>query len=92
MEAQAAGAIPVVINYAALQETVKGGVKIDGDGWDKETQERWLEALIDLLKHPDKQEVMRKELQKLAEQFSWDKVAEDWSGTIREFLKNKKSN
>jgi glycosyltransferase involved in cell wall biosynthesis len=41
MKAQAYGAIPVVINYAALVETVQHGVKVDGDIYDQETKDEF---------------------------------------------------
>lgn len=79
MRAQALGAIPVVINYAALEETVQYGVKIDGDIYEPEVREKFKQELIALLKDEERQEEIRKEMMPWAkEQFPWSKVAKQW--------------
>ena len=50
MLAQALGAIPVVTNYAALEETVKNGLRVDVDIRTEEGQKEYFDALIGLLK------------------------------------------
>ena len=87
IKAQAGGAIPVSSNFAALDETVQYGVKLPmkeqkegtlvGAG-DEEFLKPFKEALIDMLKHPEKQEAIRKEMQDWARSNSWRKVAEQW--------------
>jgi glycosyltransferase involved in cell wall biosynthesis len=80
MKAQCYGAIPVVVNYAALQTTVQYGVKVDGDIYDKETQEEYKKQLIALLKDDNRQEEIREPMIKWAKDtFSWSKVASDWT-------------
>lgn len=80
MKAQCYGAIPVVVNYAALQTTVQHGIKVEGDIYDKETQDKFKQELISLLKDDKRQEKIRKPMMKWAkETYSWDKVAEEWS-------------
>lgn len=83
IKAQAHGCEPVVVNYAALQETVQFGRKIEGDIYDEETKEAFMKELIDALKNPmDK--ARRKEMIRWAKQkYSWDTVAKQWS---QEFL------
>jgi len=84
MKAQCYGAIPVVVNYAALQTTVQHGIKVDGDVYDKETQEKFKQELISLLKDDKRQEEIRKPMIKWAkETFSWDKVASEWTKEFR---------
>ena len=80
MRAQAYGSIPVVINYAALKETVQYGVKVDGDIYDEETKEEYTKQLIALLKDDKKQEGIREPMMKWAkEKFAWSNVAKQWS-------------
>jgi len=85
MKCQAAGVIPVVINYAALQETVQYGIKIDGDIYDEETKTEYKEALIKALTDHAWQEKVRKEMIPWAKQkFGWDKVAKQWSNEFKQ--------
>lgn len=79
MKAQAFGAIPVVVSYAALEETVQFGEKIDGDIYDQETKDAFLKALVGLLNDPERQEKIRKEMVPWArEKFLWSSVAKQW--------------
>jgi glycosyltransferase involved in cell wall biosynthesis len=75
MMAQTYGAIPVVVNYAALKETVQFGIKVEGDIYDEETQVEYRDALVGLLKDHTRQDSIR---QSMAVSFSWEKVAEQW--------------
>lgn len=85
VKAQAAGAVPVSTNFAALDQMVQFGSKIDipNDGGvgraDKEFLENYKNALIDMLKHPEKQEAQRKEMMAWARTHSWQSVAEQWA-------------
>jgi len=80
MKCQAWGAIPVVISYAALQETVQYGVRIEGDIYEPEIKEKFKNELIALLKDEALQEEIREPMMKWArEQFPWSKVAKQWS-------------
>ena len=79
IKAQAYGCEPVVVNYAALQETVVFGRKVDGDIYDKETKEKFLKELVDALKNPMPED-KRKEMQEWAiKKYAWPVVAKDWS-------------
>lgn len=78
IKAQAYGCEPVVISYAALQETVQYGRKVNGDIYDQETKDEYKKQLIDVLQNPMSDE-KRKEMSKWAtEKYSWDKLAKDW--------------
>ena len=80
MRAQALGAVPVVIDYGAVSETVQHGIKVKGDIYDPETKEEFKKELISLLKDEKRQEKLRKPMMKWAkEHFSWKNVAEQWS-------------
>lgn len=78
MKAQATGAVPVVTNFGALQETVKNGVKVDVDIQDKDGQKAYVDALVDMLQHPEKQEELR-DLKWAQEHFAWTRVAHEWN-------------
>ena len=84
MKAQAWGAIPVVVDYAALKETVKYGIKVEGDIYDQETKDEYCKQLIALLNDPDRQEEIRKDMMPWAkEKFTWNKVAFQWDQEFR---------
>lgn len=87
MKAQALGAIPVVTNYAALQETVKNGVRVDTDITTDEGQEEYINTLIELLNDKKSQEAIRKPMMTFARKnFGWDKVAKQWDKEIANAL------
>jgi glycosyltransferase involved in cell wall biosynthesis len=78
LKAQACACIPVVTDLAALNETIKFGIKIKGSAEHEETKNAFVAAVIDLLKNPAKQEALRQESLKLKDTFGWDKVAKQW--------------
>lgn len=62
LKAQMFGAIPITIDYAAIQTTVKFGVKIRGDIYEKEVRETYKNELIRALKDHDWQNEVRKKM------------------------------
>src|SRR6266851_2159674 len=82
IKAQAYGCEPVVMNYAALQETVQHGRKIEGDIYDDETKEEFKKQLIDALLHPMPDE-KRAEMQSWAQKYQWGHIAKDWDKEFR---------
>lgn len=83
IKAQAYGCEPVVVNYAALQETVQYGRKVDGDIYDDETKDEFKKQLIEALTNPMSEE-KRKEMMKWAnEKYSWEKIAKEWVGEFK---------
>lgn len=83
MKAQAWGAIPVVINYAALEETVQWGIKVKGDIYDQETKDLYIKALVSLLKDEKQQEFIRPKMMEWAKRFSWENVAKQWDAEFK---------
>jgi glycosyltransferase involved in cell wall biosynthesis len=80
LKAQAFGAIPVVINYAALETTVQFGIKVNGDIYDKEVQDVFRDQLIWVLQHPEWQEEVRKPMMAWAsKKFLWSEIAKHWN-------------
>src|SRR3990167_3616003 len=89
MKAQALGAVPVVTNYAALEETVKNGLRIDVDIRTEEGQKEYFDTLIGLLKDPIKQDEIRKPMMPWAKDyFLWSHVAKIWDQLLRINLQN----
>jgi len=87
MKCQAAGAIPVVCDYAALKETVQFGKKVNVDEEDiyvKDTQDKYTKELVAALKDTEWQNSIRKEMMAWARaRFSWGSVAEQWDKEFR---------
>jgi len=78
LECQYDGVVPCVINYAALKETVQSGLKVDGDIYDRQTQDKWLEALFRLMSDNNLWEKERKKGIEFAKKFGWDNIANQW--------------
>jgi len=92
MKAQALGSIPVIIDYAALETTVKFGVKVKGDIYDKETKKKYTEELVAILKNHKKQEEIRKPMMKWArEYYKWSNIAKQWSDLFKSEDGNKQT-
>ena len=92
MKCQAAGAIPVTVTLAALNETVQHGYKFPYRADDKRTQKAWTQRVINLLKNHKEQEDIRKEMMPWAlEKFSWEKIANDWSDCFKANIRNRGS-
>ncbi len=87
-KAQAAGAIPVTTDFAALNETVQFGCKVHSkktkDDWngpyqsdfalnDPEAEDEWVDACVKVLKGP-----LELEASTWAKQFDWDEISKVW--------------
>jgi len=89
MKAQACGAIPVVTNYAALQETVRNGLKVDVDITMEEGQDKYVKAIVGLLKDEKKQKEIRENMMTWAmDYFQWKHVAATWDTLFRVKVQN----
>ena len=83
IKSQALGCEPVVVNYAALRETVKYGRKIEGDIYDQETKDVFKKQLIEALVSPLSDD-KRLQMQKWAQDtYAWSKIASDWDAEFR---------
>jgi glycosyltransferase involved in cell wall biosynthesis len=79
MKNQAAGAIPVVTDYAALKETVQYGEKLDLDATGSVDLEQYKQRLIWWLTHPAEQDKVRPKMMKWArKRYDWKNVAKGW--------------
>lgn len=79
MKAQAGGAVPVTSNYAALDETVQNGIKLNMPEWNRDTEKLYKDELISLLQNPQKQKEIRETMIPNSQRaFGWKRVAEEW--------------
>jgi glycosyltransferase involved in cell wall biosynthesis len=78
LECQSDGLVPVVMNFAALQETVQSGIKIDGDIYDEETQDKFIEKLLGLMQDDERWKVESKKAKEFAGKFTWDNISLEW--------------
>lgn len=78
IKSQAGGAVPVASNYAALDETIQFGHKQQFGEFDDSDLEKYKEALIWWLRHPEEQEKIRPEMMDWARSNSWQHIAEGW--------------
>lgn len=87
MKAQAAGAVPVCAQKAALDETVQFGIKCGKDIY--ENFDHWVEQTVRLLEQPELQEIIRNSGMSAwaCENFSYEKLASDWSSMFRQLGK-----
>ena len=87
MKCQAAGAVPVTSDYAALHETVQFGIKVAGTGnevFPPDKQDEYKQALIRALLDVGWQERVRQEMMPWARQkFAWQNVAWQWDKEFR---------
>jgi glycosyltransferase involved in cell wall biosynthesis len=79
LSAQADGCVPVVINLAALEETVQSGVKVDGDIYEAETKEKYLKELIALMKDGQRWKLEVSKAMRFAQDFEWRVIAQEWT-------------
>ena len=85
IKAQLWGSVPVVISHAALKETVKYGIKVEGEinenvSLTPETEEKYKQALIKALKDEKWQDEQRERMMPWARgKYSWEKIAQSWS-------------
>lgn len=79
LEAQRDGLVSVTMSDFALKETVGAGFKIEGDIYDEETKETFLQALYKLLGDNDLWKKESKKASEFANKYNWDKIAEEWS-------------
>ena len=79
IKAQAAGAVPVASNYAALDETIQFGHKQKFGEFDEADLEKYKESLIWWLQHPEEQDKIRSEMKQWSRTQSWESVGKQWN-------------
>lgn len=78
LECQHDGLVPVTMNLAALGEMVKSGSIVDGDIYDEDVQNKWLEELFKYMSDEKLWEKERKKGIVWASQFGWTTIAGKW--------------
>lgn len=84
LECQNDGLVPVTMNLAALAETAKHGILIDGDIKDLAVVQNYFNELIALMDDKDRWKRMSHKCEKFARKFDWYTIAQRW---IEEFEK-----
>lgn len=82
IKAQAYGCEPVIVNYAALRETVQYGRRVEGDIYDDETKQAFKKELIDVLKNPMSDEKRKEMMEETLKKYSWDEVVTSWEAAL----------
>lgn len=84
MDAQACGAIPITTPLWGLAQNVRHGILIEGDPWqDSLTRARYGAEIIRLVKNPQDQETIRKEMQLDAlVQHNWENVVNQYEAMM----------
>jgi len=84
LDCQRDGLVPVTMDFAALPETVQSGVLIKGEIKNLQVQEKFLEALLDMMGDTEKWQAESKKAQEFATNMEWDKIADQWIKTFQE--------
>lgn len=88
LDCQADGVVPVVCNfkhngqYTALNETIGCGVKVEGNIRDKETANRFLKELLDLMGDEKRWQEESKKGIGFVKEFTWENISKQW---VKEF-------
>jgi glycosyltransferase involved in cell wall biosynthesis len=82
LECQKDGLVPVVINKAALAETVQSGVKIEGDIYMRETLEEYKNALISLMKDEERWKLESDKAKEFAQSYDWSLISKAWESNF----------
>lgn len=82
LETQKDGLVPVTIALAALKQTVGTGVLVTGDIYDRETRDKYLKELLDLMGDEKRWKEESRKAIKFASKYSWEKIAREW---VKEF-------
>lgn len=83
LESQFDGLVPVVINYAALKETVGAGIKIDGDIFLFDIRDKYKQELISLMLDLPRWEKESKKAHEFASSYGWHDIAKAWEKHFR---------
>lgn len=78
LEVQNDGVVPIVVNRAALKETVGAGYRVDGDISQPETLEKYKKAVFEAIDKPDLWEKESKKAKKFAKNYFYNNIAEKW--------------
>lgn len=86
LEAQASECVPVTSNLAALSETVKWGIRIDGSNMDQAYHQVFVDQVVQLLRDDEKRMAVAKLGREWALQFTWEALAVDWAEMFEQLI------
>ncbi len=75
------GCVPVTSNYGGLKDK-DYCLKIAGNPFQEETQEKLAQEIANLLENPSKIEGLRKQFESYVQLETWDKIADQWLSEI----------
>jgi GT2 family glycosyltransferase len=78
LDAQKDGLVPVVSDFAALNETVRSGVKVKGDIKDKGVQGRFIDELLSVMGDKKYWESESEKAREWGNQHNWSSIANKW--------------
>lgn len=82
-EMQAGGCIPITSGYAALAETVKTGVTVEGDVYDPKYHKEYVDKVVEYANKDNSTLIEQMTIR--AQDFSWDKVADKWLDEFKKY-------
>ena len=78
LNSQRLGCVPITMARAGLLDTVYSGKMIDGDGFEPETKEKYLDALVFAYENPEWLKIESMVGKTNIEKFYWSNIAKDW--------------
>lgn len=78
LQAQCDGLVPVVINKAALSETVQSGIKVDGEIHNPKTAQLYLQELLDIMGDQKRWVTESQKAIIFAKNYDWQTIAKRW--------------
>lgn len=78
LDSQLSGLVPVTMDLAALEETVKEGIKVSGDIRKPNVQQKYLKELLDLMGDKPRWKRLSYKGKKFAKEFYWSNIADKW--------------
>ena len=85
LEAMAGGSVIVASNIGALPTTIEdAGIRVEGDPYSKEFQDKWLKELLKVLSSKRyKDKYLEKGFERVKD-FDWERIAQIWKGELKE--------
>lgn len=79
LECQQDGCVPVVINLAALKETVQSGIKVDGEIYEPEIHDKYLKELLAMMGDENRWRQEQIKGKEFIKTLSWETLSKKWA-------------
>lgn len=86
LQCQNDGLVPVVINKAALSETVQSGIKVDGEIHNPKTAQLYLQELLDIMGDQKRWVTESQKAIIFAKNYDWQTIAKRWQQEFVELV------